>query len=85
MCTTLYIANGAFGCLRKFGAIYQHHQIVRLPAREIFKNLALKINKLKTKYNALAQCKLESLSLSTALHAIHQTVGNNLKTQSDEK
>ena len=85
MFTTLYTVNGAFGGLRKFGAIYQHHQIVRLPAREIFKNLASKINKLKTKYNALARCKLESLSLFTALHAIHQTVGNNLKTQSGEK
>jgi len=31
----------------------------------------LKMNKLKTKYNALAQCKLESLSLSTALLAIY--------------
>jgi hypothetical protein len=37
-----------------------------------FKNTAksliwiLKMNKLKTKYNALAQCKLESLSLSIA-------------------
>ncbi|AFU70147.1 hypothetical protein P700755_003534 [Psychroflexus torquis ATCC 700755] len=30
----------------------------------------LRMNKLKTKYNALAQCKLESLSLSTALLAI---------------
>jgi hypothetical protein len=29
------------------------------------------MNKLKTKYNALAQCKLESLSLSTALLAIY--------------
>jgi hypothetical protein len=45
----------------------------------------LRMNKLKTKYNALAQCKLESLSLSTTLHAIHQTVGNNLKTQYGEK
>jgi hypothetical protein len=29
------------------------------------------MNKLKTKYNALAQSKLESLSLSTALLAIY--------------
>tara|TARA_R110002049_G_scaffold309118_1_gene517327 strand:+ start:1221 stop:1436 length:216 start_codon:yes stop_codon:yes gene_type:complete len=59
---TLYIANRAFNSLRKFGAIYQH--------RPIF-NLAFKMNKLKTKFNALAQCKLESLSLSTALLAIY--------------
>jgi hypothetical protein len=31
----------------------------------------LKMNKLKTKYNDLAQSKLESLSLSTALLAIY--------------
>jgi len=30
-----------------------------------------RINKLKTKYNVLAQSKLESLSLSTALLAIY--------------
>jgi len=30
------------------------------------------MNKLKTKYNDLAQCKLESLSLSTALLAIYK-------------
>jgi hypothetical protein len=29
------------------------------------------MNKLKTKYNVLAQCKIESLSLSTALLAIY--------------
>ncbi|WP_439882401.1 hypothetical protein ACSX1A_04375 [Pontibacter sp. MBLB2868] len=32
------------------------------------------MNKLKTKYNALAQCKLDSLSLSTALLAIYSTL-----------
>jgi hypothetical protein len=32
------------------------------------------MNKLKTKYNDLARCKLESLSLSNALPAIHQTL-----------
>jgi len=40
----------------------QHRQIV---------DLAFKMNKIKTKYNALAQCKLESSSLSTALLAIY--------------
>ena len=60
--TTLYIANRAFSGLRKFYAINQHRQIV---------DLVLKMNKLKTKYNDLAQCKLESLSLSTALLAIY--------------
>jgi hypothetical protein len=45
-----------------FSAIYQHRQIV---------DLAFKMNKLKTKYNDLAQCKFESLSLSTALLAIY--------------
>ncbi len=62
MCTTLYIANRAFGGLRKFSAIYKHRQIF---------NLAFKMNKIKTKYKYLAQCKLESLSLSTALLAIY--------------
>ena len=61
MCITLYIANRAFGGLRKISAIYQHRQFVYL---------AFKMNKLKTKYNALALCKLERLSLSTALLAI---------------
>ena len=59
---TLYIANRAFGGLRKFSAIYQHRQIF---------NLAFKMNKLKTKYKNVAQCKPESLSLSTALLAIY--------------
>jgi hypothetical protein len=36
----MYIANRAFGVLRKFSAIYQHCQIF---------NLAFKMNKLKTK------------------------------------
>jgi len=58
---TLYIANRAFGGLQKFSAIYKHSQIV---------DLAFKMDKIKTKYNVLAQCKLESLSLSTALLAI---------------
>jgi hypothetical protein len=58
----MYIANRAFGCLRKFCAIHKHRQIF---------NLAFKMNKIKTKYNALAQSKLESLSLSTALLAIY--------------
>lgn len=60
--TTLYIANRAFSGLRKFSAIIEHRQIV---------DLAFKMNKIKTKYNVLAQCKLESLSLSTALLAIY--------------
>ena len=58
----MYIANRAFGGFGKFGAIYKHSQIV---------DLAFKMNKVKTKYNALAQCKPESLSLSTALLAIY--------------
>jgi hypothetical protein len=60
--TTRYIANRAFGGLRKFSAIYKHRQIV---------DLAFKMNKIKTKYNALAQCKPENLSLFTALLAIY--------------
>jgi|TARA_B110000240_G_scaffold188749_1_gene227912 hypothetical protein len=59
---TLYIANRAFGGLRKFSAIYKHRQIF---------NLDFKMNKLKIKYKNMAQCKLESLSLSTALNAIY--------------
>lgn len=59
---TLYIANRAFSGLRKFSAIYQHRQIF---------NLAFNMIKLKTKYKNVAQCRLESLSLSTALLAIY--------------
>jgi len=58
----MYIANRAFGDLRKFSAIYNYHQIV---------DLAFKMNQLKTKYNVLAQCKIESSLLSTALLAIY--------------
>ena len=58
----MYIANRAFGGLRKFSAITNN-------AKSLI--WLLKMNKLKTKYNALAQCKLESLSLSTALLAIY--------------
>ncbi len=56
------IANRAFSALRKANAIYQYRQIV---------DLAFKMKKIKTKYNALAQCKLKSLSLSNALLAIY--------------
>ena len=59
---TRYIANRAFCGLRTFSAIYKHRQIF---------NLAFKMNKLKTKYKNVAQSKLESLSLSTALLAIY--------------
>ncbi len=62
LATTRYIANRAFSCLRKFSAFCQHRQIV---------DLAFEMNKIKTKYNALAQCKLESSSLSSALLAIY--------------
>ena len=41
----MYISNRAFGGSRKFGAIYKHSQIV---------DLAFKMNKIKTKHNALA-------------------------------
>ena len=58
----MYIANRAFGGLLKFSAMYKHHQII---------DLAFKMNKLKTKYNVLAQSKLESLLLSTDLLAIY--------------
>ena len=58
----MYTANRVFGGLRKFITIYQHHQIV---------DLAFKMTKLKTKYKNVAQCKPESLSLSTALLAIY--------------
>jgi hypothetical protein len=39
------------------------------------------MNKLKTKYNALAQCKLERLSLSTALLAIYLTLATIKKKE----
>ena len=35
------------------------------------------MNKLETKYNDLAQCKLESSLVSTALLAIYNTVVSN--------
>ncbi|CAL2110240.1 conserved protein of unknown function [Tenacibaculum sp. 190130A14a] len=60
--TTRYITNRAFTDLGKFSAIYKHRQIV---------DLAFKMNKIKTKYNDLAQYKLESSVLSTALLAIY--------------
>jgi len=41
------------------------------PQGKYLKIWLLKMNNLKTKYNALAQCKLESLSLSSALLAIY--------------
>ena len=58
----MYIANRAFVGIRKFSAIYKHRQII---------DLAFKVKKIKTKYNALAQCKIGSLSPSTALLAIY--------------
>ena len=45
--TTLYIANRAFGDLRKFSTFNE--------VRQIF-NLAFKMNKLKTKYKNVAKC-----------------------------
>jgi hypothetical protein len=39
-----------------------------------FLNLAFRIEKLKTKYKNLAQCKLESSVFSTALLAIYLTL-----------
>ena len=61
-CTTLYIANRAFGGSRKFSAIYEHHQIF---------NLVLIMNKIRTEYKNLAQCKREGFMLSTAQLAIY--------------
>jgi len=64
--TTLYIANRAFDGTRKCSSIYRHTKsLIWL----------LRMNKLKTKYNALAQCKLESSMLSTALLAIYKSLG----------
>ena len=60
--TTLYIANRALDDLKKFRGYLKYCQIV---------DLAFIMNKIKTKYNALAQSKLESLSFSTALLAIY--------------
>lgn len=67
---TLYIANRAFGGLRKLNAIYKHHQIV---------DLAFKINMIKTKYNALAQSNLESSALSTSLLTIYKPLKKKTK------
>ena len=60
--TTRYIANRAISGLRMLSAIYKNRQIF---------NLAFKMNKLKTKYKNVAQCKPESSTLSTALLAIY--------------
>ena len=57
---TLHIANRALGDLRKFSAICKNGQTV---------DLACKMNKLKTKYNALAQGKLDTLSVYFPLFA----------------
>ncbi len=35
-------------------------------------DLAFKMNKIKTKYNVLAQCKIDTLSVSCPLLAIYQ-------------
>jgi len=59
---TLYITNRDFSGLRKLSTLQNVRQIV---------DLAFKMKKIKTKYNVLAQCKLESLLLSTALLAIY--------------
>ena len=58
----LYIENRAFVDLQESSAIYKHHQII---------DLAFKMNKLKTKYNALSQYKFDTLSESCPLFAIY--------------
>jgi hypothetical protein len=58
----MYIENSALRALSKFSTIHQHRQIV---------DLAFKMKMIKEKYHALAQCKLESISLSTALPAMY--------------
>jgi hypothetical protein len=68
----MYIANRALGSLRKFSAITNN-------AKSLI--WLLRLNKLKTKYNALAQCKLERLSLSTALLAIYLTLATIKKKE----
>ena len=55
---------------RKICAFKLNRQIV---------DLAFKMNKLKTKYNVLAQSKPESLSLSTALLAIYKSLAIIIK------
>ena len=57
------IRNAGFVVIRRFKALNKVRQII---------DLAFKMNKLKTKYNVLAQCKTESSMLSTALLAIHK-------------
>ncbi len=59
---TRYIANRAL-------VVYESSVLFTNSAKSLI--WLLRMNKLKTKYNALAQCKLESLSLSTALLAIY--------------
>ncbi|RMG83300.1 MAG: hypothetical protein D6707_01295 [Bacteroidetes bacterium] len=59
---TLYIAN-------RGSVVYESSVLFTNTAKSLI--WLLRMNKLKTKYNVLAQCKLESLSLSTALLAIY--------------
>lgn len=59
---TLYIVNRA-------SVDYESSVLFTNPAK--YKIWLLKVKKLKTKYLHLAKCKIESLSLSTALLAIY--------------
>lgn len=67
---TRYKANRAFGGLLKFSSYLKYRQIA---------DLAFKMSRIKTKYNALAQCKFEGLSLSSALLAIHKPLSEFLR------
>ena len=62
MLATMHISNRAFSGLRNFSITSPHGQI---------KVWLLRMKKLKIKCNILAQCKPESLSLSTALLTIY--------------
>ncbi|AUP78836.1 hypothetical protein C1H87_09040 [Flavivirga eckloniae] len=59
---TLYIANRAF-------SVKESSVLLSNTAKSLI--WLLRMDNLKTKYNALAQCKFESSLLSTALLAIY--------------
>jgi hypothetical protein len=68
--TTYYIANRAFGGLRKFGAIDRHRQIV---------GLAFKNEKIKTKHKALKPRLSELLQIWKQAKKIIERLEKNEK------
>jgi hypothetical protein len=55
--------------------IFTNTAKLKITRRGICNFELLRMNNLKIQYNAMAQCKLERLSLSIALLAIYSTLG----------